>query len=115
MNRQDGTAKIVVRHVPPAQPQIQIPVKWMEAPVADTANNWVEVSKTDNGRYLAEIGKETFDVEMAVSLADGRLLSATMENSVSVLARECAYASLAQCNEPDHYQIMRQIELRSVP
>jgi hypothetical protein len=54
---QDGTAKIVVRHVPPAQPQIQIPLKWMEAPVADAANNWVEASKTDNGRYLAEIGK----------------------------------------------------------
>lgn len=111
------TAKVIVRHVPPAQPQIKIPAKWMEAPVADTANNWVEVSRTQKADrpYLAEVGKETFDVELNVNLADGKILSATMDNPVSVLARECTDAELTNCGEPQHYQIRRQIEIRLVP
>jgi len=106
-----GTAKLVVRHVPPAQPEIKTAAKWMGAPVADAPNNWVEVTKMDSGKYLAEVGKETFDVEITTSLADGRILSAKMDNPVTVLARECSDSELTQCGEPEHYQIRRQIEL----
>jgi hypothetical protein len=112
VNAKDGTAKLTVRHVPPAQPQIQHPAKWMEPPVADTPNNWVEVSKLDTGKYLAEIGKETFDVEMTLSLADGKILRVSMDNPVMVSARECADLALSQCGEAERYQIRRQIELR---
>src|SRR5262249_9791925 len=111
-NAKDGTAKLVVRHVPPLRPQIPLPSKWMEAPVADTANNWVEVSKLENGKYLAEIGKETFDVEIAVSLGDGKILRATMDNPVVVYARECSDSALTECGEAEHYQIRRQIDLK---
>jgi hypothetical protein len=114
-NPRNGSAKVIVRHVPPEQPQIKVPVKWMEAPVADTANNWVEVSRADNGKYLAEIGKETFDVEITVSSANGQILSATMDNPVSVLARECDDASLTTCSDPNRYQVRREIEVRLVP
>ena len=109
------TAKVVVRHVPPETPKIQTPVKWMEPPVADTPNNWVEVSKINGGKYLAEIGKETFDVELTVSLTDGKILSATMDNPVAVMARECTDAALTQCGDPEHYQIRRQVEIKLVP
>jgi len=108
-------AKLVVRHVPPAQSQIRIPTKWMEAPVADTSNNWIEVSKTDSGKYLAEIGKEIFDVELTVDLGDGKILSATMDNPVSVLGRECVDAELTNCGEAQRYEIRRQIELQFAP
>jgi hypothetical protein len=109
------TAKVVVRHVPPQNPQIQTPIKWMEAPVADTPNNWVEVGKSNNGKYLAEIGKETFDVELTISLADGKILMATLDNPVVVMARECADSQLTQCAEPEHYQIRRQVEIKLLP
>jgi hypothetical protein len=112
VNSQDGTAKLAVRHVPPAQPQVKVPAKWMEAPVSDQPNNWVEVTKTGPGKYLGEVGKETFDVEMMVSLADGRILSATMDNPVMVSARECTDEAITDCGQPQHYQIRRQIELR---
>ena len=52
----------------------------MQAPVADTANNWVEVAKTKDGKYRAAVGKETFDVTIIVGTADGRILYASMEN-----------------------------------
>ncbi len=109
------TAKVVVRHVPPEKPHIQTPAKWMEPPVADTPNNWVEVSKTNEGKYLAEIGKETFDVELTIGLGDGKILAATMDNPVAVMARECTDAALTQCGEPEHYQIRRQVEIKLVP
>ena len=109
------TARVAVRHVPPEKLQIQTLAKWMESPVGDTPNNWVEVSKGDNGKYLAEIGKETFDVELTVSLADGRIFTATMDNPVAVMARDCADAQLTQCGEPEHYQIRRQVEIKLMP
>lgn len=111
VNSNDGTARLLIRHVPPARPEIKIPAKWMEAPVADTPNNWVEVTKMDSGKYLGEVGKETFDVDVTLSLADGKILSATMDNPVTVYARECTDEALAQCSAPEHYQIRRQIEL----
>lgn len=115
VNQQGGMAKMTVRHVPPAQPQIRKPAKWMETPVADTANNWVEVSKEDNGKYFAEIGKETFDVELKVGLGDGRIIAATMDNPVTVVGRECGDAQLTNCGDLQRYQIRRQIELRLLP
>lgn len=111
----NGTAKLVVQHVPPAQPRIKLPAQWMEAPVAQSANNWVEVSKTEGGKYLAEVGEETFTVEMTVELSDGKILSAMMDNPVMVFARECADEALTACGQSERYQIRRQIELRSIP
>jgi hypothetical protein len=106
-----GTARVVVRHVPPAAPGIQIPTAWMREPVADTPNNWIQVSRAA-GKYSAEVGKETFDVEITVSLADGRIVSATMDNPVSVLERTCTDAALSACGEPARYTIRRRITMR---
>lgn len=111
----DRTAKLIVRHVPPAQPQIQLPAEWMHTPVADTANNWAEVSKTNDGKYVAGVGKEIFDVELTIDRTDGKILSATMDNPVTVLSRTCVDAELSKCGEPEHYAIRRQIELKLAP
>jgi hypothetical protein len=108
------TATLVVSHVPPTKPQIKLPAAWMSAPVADTPNNWVQVQKSSDGKYSAEVGKETFDVELKVSLDDGKILSATLDNPVEVLARECADAALSSCGEPVRYQIHRQVEIAPV-
>jgi hypothetical protein len=109
----DGVSTIVVRHVPPANPQIKLSTEWMKAPVSDTPNNWVEVEKSGD-KFAAEVGKETFDVRLKVA-KNGKLLSATMENPVDVLARDCTDAELRQCGDSVRYQIKRQIELVSAP
>jgi len=107
----DGTMILKVRHVPPDRPQISLPAEWMRAPVADMPNNWVQVSKTPDGKFAAAIGKETFDVELKVSLADGRIVSGSIDNPVEVIERECADAALTSCGEPVRYQIRRQIQI----
>jgi hypothetical protein len=107
----DGTITLKVRHVPPEKPEISLPADWMRPPVADTPNNWVEVSKMPDGRYAAEIGKETFDVEVKVNMADGRILSGSIDNPIEVMERDCADAALKSCGEPVRYQIRRQIEI----
>jgi hypothetical protein len=112
VNTAKGTAQVVVRHVPPARPQIHIPAEWMKTTDGDRADNWIEVTKTGERKYVAEIGQETFEVVLIVSLADGRILSATMDNPVSVLARECVDNATNDCGEPERYQIRREVDLR---
>ena len=111
VNQPQKIATLVVRHVPPEKPEIKIPVEWMRAPVADTPNNWVEVEKGPNGKYLAEVGKETFEVQIKVSLVDGRILSAKIDNPVEAISRECTDAALTSCTDPVPHHILRQIEV----
>jgi hypothetical protein len=107
------TATLVVRHVPPEQPQLKLPARWMSTPVAAAQNNWVQVEKTADGKYIAGVGQETFDVEIRLSLATGRILSATMDNPVQVSERICTDAALTACGDPERYSIHRQITLRA--
>jgi hypothetical protein len=104
-------ATLEVRHVPPANPQIKLPAEWMRTPVVDTPNNWVELQKMADGKYSGQVGKETFDVIMKISLIDGKILSATLDNPVEVIERDCKDVALTQCGEPLRYQIRRQVEI----
>lgn len=105
-------ATVIVKHVPPEKPQIKAPVAWMQPAVADTPNNWVQVSKAGPGKFSAQVGKETFVATIKVSLDDGRILSATLYNPVEVLERICSDAELASCGEPARFQILRQVEIK---
>ncbi len=105
------TAVVVVHHVPPSHPNLQFPAAWMQAPVADTANNWVQVTKTKDGKYEAGVGKETVDVTITVSTADGRILSASMDNPVVMSGRDCDDAALTKCGVAQPHTIHRHIEI----
>lgn len=109
-------ATLLVRHVPPAQPKVKLPAAWMQSPVADTPNNFVDVKgKNAAGKFVAQVGKETFDVEIKVSLKDGKILSATLDNLVKTRQRECSDAEFKDCGEPSPHQIHRQIAIHLVP
>ena len=110
VDRTRQVATLLVRHVPPDQPAVHLPADWMREPVADTKNNWVEVQKRD-GKYIAAAGKETFDVNINVSLTDGKILSATIENPVKARERECEDAGLNKCGEAHPHDILRRIEI----
>jgi hypothetical protein len=105
-------ATVIVKHVPPEKPQIKIPVDWMQPPVADSPNNWVLVSNAGQGKFSAQIGKETFVATLKVSLMDGRIISAALYNPVEVLERICSDAALTACGEPSRFQILRQVEIK---
>lgn len=105
------TAVILVRHVPPAHPNLDLPAEWMKAPIADTPNNWIEVTRTDDGKFQAAVGKETFDVTLTVSTEDGKILSGVMENPVITSGRVCDDAALTKCAAPQQQTIRRHIEI----
>jgi hypothetical protein len=111
VNRSENIATLIVRHVPPDNPGVRIPADWMRKPVAATPNNWVQVQRTKNGKYLAAVGEETFDVEMKLSLIDGKILSGRIDNPVETIERECEDASLTKCSDPRHHLIRRQIQI----
>jgi hypothetical protein len=105
------TATLIVKHVPPAQLSVKLPAAWMQVPIATVPNNWVEVAKQGEGSFDAEVGAETFEVELKVSMEDGRLLSAHMENPVDVVDRHCKDAALTDCSESTRFKILRQISI----
>lgn len=109
LNEKANYAVLVVKHVPPAQPQIKLTADWMHAPVADTPNNWVEIRKAGDGGFAAAIGKETFEARITIGLADGKIISADLDNAVDVRERACRGPSLTACGEPMRYPIHRHI------
>jgi len=112
VDRPRQVATVVIKHVPPERPEVRLPAEWMKRPVGEAANNWVQISKTSDGRYTAAVGQERFVVVIKVSLASGRILSATMENPVEVLERTCADAALAGCGAETRYAILRRVSIR---
>jgi hypothetical protein len=109
----NGRAKLQVRHVPPATAVVHPPAAWMQVPLYDTPNNWVEIAKSADTSYVAGVGRETFDVQIDVRLADGSILAATMDNPVDVLERVCRDPALMSCSAARRYQILRRISLRA--
>lgn len=103
---------VVVHHVPPAHPNLNFPASWMQTPTADAPNNWIEVTKLQDGKYEAGAGKETFDDSITVSTEDGRILSATMNNPVVTNSRVCDDVALTRCGEAQPHTINRLIEIR---
>jgi hypothetical protein len=110
INPSDKTAVLVVRHVPPEKSQVTLPAAWMQTPVADSPNNWVEVEKLP-GKFRASVGQETFTDELTISLVDGKILSATMDNPVKTIARMCTDEALTQCDAPQSHEIIRKIQI----
>lgn len=108
-------ATLLVKHVPPQQARVKLPAAWMKVPVSDTPNNWVQVSKQADGTFLAEVGKESFEVVIRLGLSDGKILSAVMDNPVDVHRRICRDAALVESGEPLRYKIHRHIELALIP
>jgi hypothetical protein len=115
IDRTANTAILLVRHVPPEKPQIKLPADWMQNPVTDAPNNWVQVQVRPGGKFLAAVGKETFDVAIQVSLLDGKILSGTIENPLETIERECTDVALTQCGDPRPRPIHRHIEISLAP
>lgn len=82
INRSRHFASLMVKHVPPAQLQVRLPAPWMQKPAARKQINWVQITKMAS-KFVAGVGKETFDVQMKVNLVNGKILSGTMVNQVS--------------------------------
>jgi hypothetical protein len=111
VNLADSVVTLVVGHVPPARPAITLIAPWMRVPVGRSPNNWVQVARRDSGGFVASVGKETFTASIRLSLADGKVLTAALDNEVDVVERECRDSLLTLCSDPVRYRIRRRIEI----
>ena len=69
------------------------------------------LAKRDSATYVASVGAETFDASIRLSLSDGRVTAATLDNRVEVLERTCSDSLLNVCGKPVRYEIRRRIEI----
>lgn len=111
VNATAGTAVVEMKHVPPHDAALPLKAEWMKPPVGDGQNNWVEIKKGPDGKFEAGIGLETFTVEITISLADGHIVSATMDNPVKTIERTCDDEALTKCGDAKPHAILRQIEI----
>jgi len=94
---------------------VKLPAAWMQTPVGDAPNNWVGVTKEQNGTYTAAVGEETFTDEIKISTAVGKILSATMDNPVKAIERVCEDEALTKCGDAKPHDILRKIDIMLVP
>jgi hypothetical protein len=111
MDAAAGTATLEVKHVPPKDSALPFKAAWMQEPVGAGTNNWVQIVKNSQGKYEAGVGIETFTVDLTVSMADGHIVSATMENPVATIERVCEDEALTACGAGKRHDILRKIEL----
>jgi hypothetical protein len=64
---------------------------------------------------VASIGREVVKVTLILDTSDGRLVSATLDNPVDILERECDDFALSRCGDPVRYRVYREVELLSGP
>ena len=114
VDRSAGTAELIVRHVAPAEPAIRLAADWMKTPVGKGANNWTQVVHPSPGKYIAAVGSELIEVRIDVALVSGRIVTATMNNPVDVLERDCEDLEAQKCGEPRRYRILRTIEINAI-
>ena len=106
-----GTAVLEVRHVPPGQLKVKLPADWMKTPVGEKPNNWVGITKEQNGTYTAAVGEETFMVALTLSTTDGKILRASMDNAVKTFERSCKDEALNDCTVAKPHVISRKIAI----
>jgi hypothetical protein len=107
------TATITVAHVPPKALCVSLPAAWMRDPIVPgRQNNWTQVIKVDDHKFIAAAGLETFTVEL--NLKEGRIISAKDDNPVEVSERVCSDDTLTACGPPVRYRIVRTAELRAI-
>jgi hypothetical protein len=114
VNPAEHTETLLIQHVPPPALHVQLPAKWMQNPTSAEPNNFVQVSKQDDG-FIAEAGKETFDVRLVVDTRDGHILSAAMHNPVALTTRICTTRELTQCGPEASKTTLREITWKLVP
>ncbi len=112
VNLTDSVVTLIVRHVPPARPAITLTAPWMRVSGGGSPNNWVQVSRREGGGFVASVGKETFAASIRLRVADGKVLTATLDNQVDVVERGCRDSSLTLCGDPVRYRITRRVEIR---
>ena len=110
----DHTETLLIQHVPPPTLHVQQPARWMQEPTSAKPNNFVQVSKNDDG-FTAEIGTESFDVRLMADTRDGRILSGAIHNPVVLRTRTCTDRELTQCGSETQKTILREITLKLVP
>jgi hypothetical protein len=108
LDRSKHVGEIKVSHLPPNKMCITPPAPWMETQVTDTPNNWFDIHHSD-GKWLASVGKETFEVIQRVDLKTGKILSATMDNPVVFQSRECLDEKLLKCSISTNHRIVRTL------
>jgi hypothetical protein len=83
----------------------------MQVPVGTAPNNWMTVARSAEGKFDAGVGEETFTDEITISLADGHILSAAMDNPVKTIERTCEDEALTRCGDAKPHLIVRKIEI----
>jgi len=114
VNSAEHTETLLIQHVPPPALHIQLPARWMQEATEAKPNNWVQVTRQDDG-FIAETGKEAFDVRLVLDTRDGHILSAKMRNPVALKIRTCTDRELTQCGPESSKTIFREITWTLVP
>ncbi|MFC1745855.1 hypothetical protein ACFL35_17820 [Candidatus Riflebacteria bacterium] len=88
-NNKKNKPLLRVEHIAPeSNLDINLPEKWMNVPIGQGKNNWVQIAKMKN-MFGVSYGYEYFDVHIYIDPEDGKINYASMYNPVERLNRIC--------------------------
>ena len=109
------TALLTTRFLPPAQPCLNYLVPEMKEPVVkDTANNFQMVMPVGKDKFNIQFGREYFVIGSVIRRSDGKLLSAVMNNSLSLQLNLNCDSSYANCQTSFPFLIDRRVMLELI-
>lgn len=101
---------------PPSTPCLEPLGPWMREPVDGTRpNNFRQVTADPSGTRIVMWGREAFTTECRVERPSGRILVASMENTLTLKVRVGCDATLESCAGEFPTTIRRTVKLKLLP
>jgi uncharacterized protein len=107
---------LLTSFMPPAKPNLTYVTAAVDTPVvADTMNNFQMVMPAGGDKFSFQYGREFFQINSVVARDDGKLLSATMSNLLTLKLQVNCDSVYQHCQTKMPYSEERKLTLTMIP
>jgi hypothetical protein len=105
------TLEILIKHVPPEKESIKLKADWMKKPIGHRPNNWLQVKKLSAKKFAVSVGKEIIEVKIKLDLLYGKIIDASLDNTIEIKERICFDETYLFCGRTNEYELKKEFLL----
>ena len=108
---QAKTIEILIKHVPPEKESIKLKADWMKKPIGYRPNNWLQVKRLGAKKFAVSVGKEVIEVKVKLDLLYGKIIDASIDNTIEIKERVCFDETYQFCGRTSQYELKKEFLL----